>query len=94
MDGACALRAPGASQRQQPVQHSRISVRHVWWAALFHADAEPVLQFVQGGEAAFLERRVPQLGDGLPGCRAEDAEKRGRGGHGVLFCLLVHVSLP
>jgi hypothetical protein len=60
---------------------------------LLHADAEPVLQFVQRGQAALLERRVPELAEDLPPCRALLAEQVSRAGQGILLVLLTHLRL-
>lgn len=60
---------------------------------LLHADAEPILQLVQGGKSALLEGGVPELAEGLLGCGAAYAENSGRACHRFVFCLLVHPSL-
>jgi hypothetical protein len=48
---------------------------------LLHADAEPVLQFIERGESAFLERLIPQTAQRLPGWLVITAEQARRLGY-------------
>src|SRR5215831_20877588 len=59
-----------------------------------HADAEAVLEFVEGGEASFIEGGVPQLGQRSQRPRVRAAKKLRRRSHCLRSLPFVHVSPP
>jgi len=64
-----------------------------WGHLSLHADAEPVLQFVQRGQAALVECQVPELAEDLTRCSALLAEQVSCAGQGILLFLLSHLDL-